>query len=279
MSRKRSLSLVLIPLVLIAGCTTALAPGAGSVRLYENADYVLGCMDVGEVWGGARLVGNVVEVRGGLSTPTGVKNELKNGAAKKGGNVVVTRGVETAGVYPNTYLTGEGRAFRCDFSRPRSFPEQVAFDEAAYAAYRAPGTGTVTGQAFLKTRGGEVRYAAGDEVYLNPATDYEAARIFKLLRARFVDPTGKPVWTPAPGENWKTPQRTTTADAEGRFKFEGLPPGKYFVSSNVTWDTGQGMTGGWVIQEVTASPGQSVNVIVAATKPPYETLGLRTAEK
>jgi hypothetical protein len=54
---------------------------------------------------------------------------------------------------------------------------QVVFNEAEFARYADSGNGSVIGQAFLKTRGGEVRYGAGNEVVLIPVTSYTTEHI------------------------------------------------------------------------------------------------------
>src|SRR5437660_1605419 len=58
---------------------------------------------------------------------------------------------------------------------------KVPFNEAEFTRYAGSGTSSVVGQAFLKTRGGEVRYGAGNEVVLVPATSYteETERVIK----------------------------------------------------------------------------------------------------
>src|SRR5437588_13083015 len=51
-------------------------------------------------------------------------------------------------------------------------PRQTVFQEHEFAPYAGKGTSTVTGQAFLKTRGGEVKFGAGNEVWMFPVTSY-----------------------------------------------------------------------------------------------------------
>src|SRR5688572_1071163 len=46
-------------------------------------------------------------------------------------------------------------------------------EEVAYAAQ--PGTGVIDGQAFLRTRGGDVKYGAGSAVFLLPLSAYTSA--------------------------------------------------------------------------------------------------------
>src|SRR5260370_41390626 len=49
--------------------------------------------------------------------------------------------------------------------------ERVAKYEAAeYARYAGSGSARITGQAFAKTVGGDVKYAAGNTVWLYPVT-------------------------------------------------------------------------------------------------------------
>lgn len=49
---------------------------------------------------------------------------------------------------------------------------RVLFQESEYLALPKTGTATIIGQAFLKTRGGDVKTAAGNEILLNPVTSY-----------------------------------------------------------------------------------------------------------
>ena len=51
-------------------------------------------------------------------------------------------------------------------------PRTVEFIESEYDPYAGSGTGTIAGQAFFRTRGGDVKFGAGCEVHLNPVTSY-----------------------------------------------------------------------------------------------------------
>lgn len=130
--------------------------------------------------------------------------------------------------------------------------------EREYDGYLVAGASVLTGQAFMTQRGGGVVKAAGRTVTLDPATS-----------------VGIEWWTKA-GTKWVfrsfTPsspsfqraRRTTVADAEGRFRFKELPPGKYFVRTDVTWDVPyHGPQGGLVGRMVEVTTGQDAEVILS----------------
>jgi hypothetical protein len=48
----------------------------------------------------------------------------------------------------------------------------TVFSNDEYLPYTKPGKAVITGQAFATTKGGDVRYAAGREISLHPATSY-----------------------------------------------------------------------------------------------------------
>jgi len=223
--------------------------------VYENGAVVLGCRDLNR-----ELFGYSVE---------GIKNKT----FKAGGNVIVLD--RSLATFEHDVMWGpvpHGRVYDCRGAKPIDLPRDVTFSEREYAPYAENGTASVSGQAFLKTRGGEVRYAAGDDVFLDPATDYQMALYLKDSGGKFLDSNGDPVLNPVASKGWRKYRRTTIADAEGRFRFDKLPAGKYYVTSNVRWETGAGSTGGWVIRDVSISDGQQMSAIVATTTPPIEML-------
>lgn len=94
------------------------------------------------------------------------------------------------------------------------------------------GNARVEGQAFTKTIGGELRYAAGNTISIRPDTLY----VRDALYFRFYRPTGENTLTSKPNLTFlDTYVRTTTGDGNGRFAFDNLPGGNYILSATVTW--------------------------------------------
>lgn len=130
----------------------------------------------------------------------------------------------------------------------------ATFDPAEYEPYAKSGSGVLAGQAFVRTRGGDVKYGAGREIVLNPVTNYSSE------------------WYERGVKNYETLKdadpacpkgRTTIADAEGRFRFDGLPAGEYYVACWIFWDMNQySQTGGVAHAKVKVQSGQTTNVIV-----------------
>ena len=124
-----------------------------------------------------------------------------------------------------------------------SGPSAIAAD---YYPYSKAGTATIDGQAFVVVRGGDVlldgqgylttisdnaRTASGSDVTLDPATPFALDWYFKAgtsLR-RFGNAPKDPAFRAA--------RKKTIADESGRFKFEGLPAGRYIVRTTITWTT------------------------------------------
>lgn len=144
---------------------------------------------------------------------------------------------------------------------PQIQPLTAAFTEAEYAPYLKPGTGRIAGQAFLKTVGGDVKYGAGDDVYLNPVTSLNTEWFAKGVLA------GKPVGRTRPDQiKSSTYERHAVADAEGRFEFENLPSGNYYLTCKITWGVpDEGIiqtTGGVAYAKITVRNGQTTKAIV-----------------
>jgi hypothetical protein len=141
---------------------------------------------------------------------------------------------------------------------PPTFTPVTETTEAEYLPYSMPGSNVLTGQAFMNQKGGGVVKAAGRTVTLDPATETtgrnwwsQAGRKWSTRYTLPLSPTGRKL------------RRTTVADAEGRFKFEGLPSGSYYVRTEITWDVPyHGIQGGLVGKQVTVEPGVSTDVIL-----------------
>ena len=117
---------------------------------------------------------------------------------------------------------------------------------ADYYPYSKPGNGVIDGQAFVVVRGGDVlvddlgylttisdnaRTASSNDVTLDPATPFAMDWYMKsgtsLRRFNNVPKDAK----------FRAARKTTIADEGGRFKFEGLPPGRYIIRTTITWET------------------------------------------
>lgn len=137
---------------------------------------------------------------------------------------------------------------------------QAEFRESEFAQYATKGTAKITGQAFSKTMGGEVRYAAGNEVILRPSNSY----FDEWFEVEIV---GQHRLKPEEDPRAATYTRKTQADGEGRFEFEGLPPGTYHLACYLIWYVPNGRggldpTGGWTHATVTIGNGETKKVVV-----------------
>ena len=128
--------------------------------------------------------------------------------------------------------------------------------EKEYQPYLVDRNATITGQAFLKQRGGGVVTAAGNTVTLDPATSI-GNEWWKKAGLDWYKQSEIP-----PSTAFTQARRTTIADADGRFKFPNLSQGKYYVCTMVTWDTGGDFQGGFVGQLVEVQDGESKEVIL-----------------
>lgn len=111
----------------------------------------------------------------------------------------------------------------CVFTNPTA--DQVPFSASTLAAYDGSGKATVTGQAFLRQVGGRVVTCAGSAVFLMPATSY----VRDIVRMKEI---GIKV-----GMNPSVIALTRNAicDAQGKFSFDMVPTGRWYLSTSVTW--------------------------------------------
>ena len=134
----------------------------------------------------------------------------------------------------------------------------VAFNAEEVRWAGLPGTSTIEGQAFMKTRGGDVKYGAGNQVLLIPYS----AQSFDWYKARIATlHDDVPPMDPA----LQALVKTTTAGGDGSFRFENLAAGAYLVVASVTWETGAsyaGTQGGYMGMPVTAEAGKTARIIV-----------------
>ena len=95
------------------------------------------------------------------------------------------------------------------------------------------GTGRVDGQAFLRRDYGRLVTAAGERVFLIPATAYATERFDRMFGGERRAYFGNEVEEPP--EEYLHFRRETKVDMTGRFAFEDLAPGRYIVATRVYW--------------------------------------------
>jgi len=136
--------------------------------------------------------------------------------------------------------------------------ERPPFPVEEYAQLQKIGTGKVAGQVFMKTVGGDVRFGAGSDVYLFPGTSYSDF----WYQTNYV--SQKPIAPPDSRQMQYT--KIVQADGSGNFEFSDIPPGRYYISSMVTWQAptqwGLAAQGGWVAKSATVSNGATARVML-----------------
>tara|TARA_R110002167_G_scaffold243977_3_gene449644 strand:- start:51493 stop:52032 length:540 start_codon:yes stop_codon:yes gene_type:complete len=124
-------------------------------------------------------------------------------------------------------------------------------DEYTKIASRT-GQNHVSGQCFLKTRGGDVKTCAGNKVMLNPISSYSTQFVKAVIKQNY----GVGVELGLVDNRIYNYLVEVIADGDGRFSFYNVPDGDYYIYSTVTWEAGTGynganqLQGGWVFKEI-----------------------------
>lgn len=132
-------------------------------------------------------------------------------------------------------------------------PATVAFSVEEAAFIKKSGTGVITGHAFRTKPSGTVVNAAGQIVRLIPATSFARERFASLYgKGKYIPHRAYPA-NDAPDPGYAEHTRTVKAEANGRFAFDKVAPGTYFVTTQVIWGDENAFTreGGLVYDTVT----------------------------
>jgi len=152
-------------------------------------------------------------------------------------------------------------------------PKQVnitsGFDPGEVAWFNSSGTGSISGQAFFQTRGGQPRTCAGLEVTLQPRSAYGDERLIAIYGN--VDSGFAPALSAAykfepDVPAFKDYQKHAVCDAQGNFYFSNLPAGTYRLTAAIVWAVpGQYFPseGGALLKSVTISDGENKRIIMA----------------
>lgn len=139
------------------------------------------------------------------------------------------------------------------------------FNPQEVAWFNSPGSAAISGQALLRTNGGEARTCAGLPVRLVPKSTYAEERIMALYgnEERGFEPViGQQVQFSSNDTQYGKANKEVTCDAQGNFAFEHLPAGQYFVVAPVVWQVGYARQGGILMQSVTLSSGEEKHLIM-----------------
>ena len=107
------------------------------------------------------------------------------------------------------------------------------FDAKAAEYALKKGTGRIEGQAFLRRDYGRLVTAAGERVFLIPATAYATERFAAMFGGDHRSYYGNTVEDPPP--EYYDYRRETKVDMTGKFAFEDVAPGRYIVATRVFW--------------------------------------------
>lgn len=136
-----------------------------------------------------------------------------------------------------------------------------------FEPYDREGTAAVEGTAHIQMRRRR-QYAWEREIVLTPATDY-SAELIEAYREY-------PVRIENPDPRLESYQRRTVTDRHGRFRFENLPPGDYFIHCFIDYPTPTGLgplqragAVGWAgaVGRISVGEGQSVHAEVKGARP------------
>ncbi|MBL8573227.1 MAG: carboxypeptidase regulatory-like domain-containing protein [Hyphomicrobiaceae bacterium] len=123
----------------------------------------------------------------------------------------------------------------CQSTEPKTVKIDSAFDPKAAAIIKAQGTTRIDGHAFIKKPSGTPAFAVGEIVRLVPATPYAKERFDKLFGGKkFVAATAYPKAEDT-DPRYAEFTRTTKSESSGRFSFENVAPGTYYVTTQIVW--------------------------------------------
>jgi hypothetical protein len=113
-------------------------------------------------------------------------------------------------------------------------PTTTSFDAAAAGFIKKKGEAKIEGHAFWRDDKGGTTNAAGEIVRLVPVTAYSRERFAALYRGQRSIPANQ-IAQATSDPQYAEYTRTTRAESSGKFEFEDVAPGEYFVVSQVRY--------------------------------------------
>jgi len=136
-------------------------------------------------------------------------------------------------------------------------PRRVPFNEADFAAYRGPGTATVTGQLVVSTEDG-MKEGNGVSVELVPVNAYTGEMVEMELGQGIL-------LSPSVDARFNKYARIVTTDGHGNFTIPAVPAGRYFICGEVDWLPGYATDykAQWAMERITVAPGQTLHLTLS----------------
>lgn len=143
----------------------------------------------------------------------------------------------------------------------------LPFNAGDVAWSRAAGTATVEGRAVISPAGGTAQTCAGGEAQLLPAGTYaaEMMRIVFGSDVRGFAPLATARYPASIAPDFASTVRRIGCDAEGRFRFDAVPAGRWYVFSNVVFRGASAEAapqGGSLMQRIDVAEGARANVLL-----------------
>lgn len=143
----------------------------------------------------------------------------------------------------------------------------MSFDPADVAYFYEPGTASIEGQAIMQREDGTLQPCRG-RVTLGPGGAFAE----QWMQEAYGDTESATLHINAHDPVQVTPElrayfdmrRHATCDEEGRFRFEGLADGDYYVTTSVLWIENDIEQGGQLLQRVRIRNGESEQILMPA---------------
>lgn len=133
------------------------------------------------------------------------------------------------------------------------------FDPAAAAYINKLGTGTISGRTFHQVSGTTAFKGSHASLQLVPVTAYSTEYFNILFGGNKAYYQATPVENVDPG--FRQHMRRTRADGNGNYKFPGVPPGDYYIYSQIV----ENRAGVALYQRVSITDGQKLKVDVSGS--------------
>jgi hypothetical protein len=146
---------------------------------------------------------------------------------------------------------------------------QNRFDPAEIAWFSARGTNAISGTAILRTTQGGIKSCAALAVTLFPVSAYARERMRHLYGGddEGFNPLvgGIPADFASTDPRYEASAKSTRCDAHGRFWFNELADGDYYLVATVTWRERSYAIeqGGYLMRHVHVSTGETKDVLLA----------------